>query len=37
MAPSVSDAPHGTHRDDTAADIRCIIITGIENWFLTGD
>jgi hypothetical protein len=22
---------------DTAADIRCIIITGIENWFLTGD
>jgi hypothetical protein len=22
---------------DTAADIRCIITKGIENWFLTGD
>jgi hypothetical protein len=36
MAPSVSDAPPRTPETDTAA-LRCIIITGIENWFLTGD
>jgi hypothetical protein len=29
---------HGHLKEnDTAADIRCIIIKGIENWFLTGD
>jgi hypothetical protein len=38
VASSISDPPPRTpYRDQTAADIRCIITKGIENWFLTGD
>jgi hypothetical protein len=37
-ALAVSDPPPGHLKEaKTAADIRCIIIKGIENWFLTGD
>jgi hypothetical protein len=37
VAPSVSDPQiEPLKANDTAADMSCIIIKGVENWFLTG-